>query len=293
MNAGVVVIIGAGPAGISAAIQLKRYGIEALLLEKARVGGLLWNANLVENYPGFPEGIPGPKLVALFERQMERIGVGVTRDEVLKLDFNRDRFLVKTRVTQEQADFVIVASGTKPRPFPVDVPVELHGKIYTDVWPLLHLREKHILVVGAGDAAFDYALNLARQNRVTLMNRSTETRCLPLLYERTIAHSQISHWVNAKIKAITQYEAGAGMQLCCMMEDGKLVGDYLVFAIGREPQQDFISPGLGQQEETLIQQGRLYYVGDVCNGLYRQTSIATGDGLRAAMKIYTKIRNDA
>ena len=66
-------IIGAGPAGITAAIQLKRYSIPFILLEKERVGGLLWNANLVENYPGFPAGVRGPKLIGLIEKQMERI----------------------------------------------------------------------------------------------------------------------------------------------------------------------------------------------------------------------------
>ncbi len=69
-----VIIIGAGPAGMTAAIQLKRYGIPFVLLEKERVGGLLWNANLVENYPGFPAGVSGPRLVGLIEKQMERIG---------------------------------------------------------------------------------------------------------------------------------------------------------------------------------------------------------------------------
>jgi thioredoxin reductase (NADPH) len=73
-----VAIVGAGPAGMTAAIQLKRYGIPFVLLEKERIGGLLWNANLVENYPGFPAGVSGPKLVGLIEKQMERVGVEVT-----------------------------------------------------------------------------------------------------------------------------------------------------------------------------------------------------------------------
>jgi len=80
-----VVIIGAGPAGISAAIQLKRYGIEPTLLEKEEIGGLLKNANLVENYPGFPNGVPGPELVKLFKKQLENAQIKVHFEKVLKL----------------------------------------------------------------------------------------------------------------------------------------------------------------------------------------------------------------
>src|SRR3990172_4711953 len=102
-----VLIIGAGPAGIAAAIQLKRYGIPFVLLEKERVGGLLWNANLVENYPGFPAGVSGPKLVRLIEKQMERLGVVVAEDVVEKLRRNATAFHVKTLQTEYQPRFVV------------------------------------------------------------------------------------------------------------------------------------------------------------------------------------------
>src|SRR3990172_13260177 len=116
-----VLIIGAGAAGIAAAIQLKRYGIPFVLLEKERVGSLLWNANLVENYPGFPAGVTGPKLVRLIEKQMARLEVDVTVDSVTKLRYKKTGIHVKTIQTEYHPRFVIVASGTKPNPLPIPV----------------------------------------------------------------------------------------------------------------------------------------------------------------------------
>jgi thioredoxin reductase (NADPH) len=91
-----IIIIGGGPAGITAAIQLQRYGCEPLLLEKRELGGLLWNANLVENYPGFPNGVRGEKLIGLMQKQAERLGVQVKREEVLKVKMKGWEFLVET-----------------------------------------------------------------------------------------------------------------------------------------------------------------------------------------------------
>ena len=133
-----ILIIGSGPAGLTAAIQLKRFGLTSILFEKDSVGGLLRNANLVENYPGFPNGIPGLKLIALFEKHLQNIDVKVTYGEVVKLDLVDDWFTVEVgRVsipaTQERTryltcvtapvplqpyHYVIIATGTKPKAIP-------------------------------------------------------------------------------------------------------------------------------------------------------------------------------
>ncbi len=91
-----VIIIGAGPAGLATAIQLKRYGVHLLLFERAQAGGLLHNANLVENYPGFPLGISGVDLVNLFMLQAQNLGIDVTYEEVIELSYDRGLFRVKT-----------------------------------------------------------------------------------------------------------------------------------------------------------------------------------------------------
>jgi thioredoxin reductase len=291
-------IIGAGPAGIAAAIQLQRYGLTPVLLEKDRVGGLLWNANLVENYPGFPQGIPGPKLVALFEKQMRRIGVGVTFDEVVNLDFDGAQFLVRTKLITHHASRVVIASGTQPRPIPIAIPPQAHDRVYSEVWPLAGVTGKQVAIVGAGDAAFDYALNLAgRGNSVTILHRGQETQCLPLLRERAAANPNITYREQTSITRIETDRTSGRLSLltshsslntdhCSLNTDHcSLITDYLILAIGRQPAMDFLTERVKLQAQRLQDDGKLYLVGDVHNGLFRQTAIAVGEGLRAAMQV--------
>jgi len=291
-----ILIIGAGPAGLTAAIQLKRFGLASILLEKDSVGGLLRNANLVENYPGFPNGIPGPKLIALFDKQIRRIGIEVTFDEVTDIDFDGQQFSVVAKRNTYQVSRIIIASGTKTKPIPAEIPPQVQGRVFSEVWPLRYVKDKHIVIVGAGDAAFDYALNLAKKNSVTILNRGTETNCLPLLWERAQKTRRIIYLAGITVSGVEADETGNRLKVQCMTNDPtghrSLVTDYLLFAIGREPQTDFLSEHVKMQAPALIESGKLYFVGDVHNGPFRQTAIAVGDGLRAAMQIYEKVRGN-
>ncbi len=287
-----VVIVGAGPAGVTAAIQLKRYGIPFVLLEKERVGGLLWNANLVENYPGFPAGVSGSKLVRLIEKQMERVGVEVTFDSVLRLHYNKTGFRIETIQTEYHARYVVVASGTKPIPFPLAVPMAAQDSVFSDVYHLLSESNKRIVIIGSGDAAFDYALNLTKnRNSVTILNRGREVKCLRLLWERAVADPAIEYRAETPLSSVdldeTPPERGGETvgRLKLRTEAGEsLKADYLLFAIGRIPQVSFLP------DEILNNRlDGVYFVGDVKNGRFRQAAIAAGDGLRAAMEIYSHL----
>jgi thioredoxin reductase (NADPH) len=280
-----VVIIGAGPAGVTAAIQLKRYGIPFVLLEEERVGGLLWNANLVENYPGFPAGVSGPKLVGLIEKQMERIGVEVSFAPVLQVAYDAKGFIVETRQETYRPCFVIVASGTKPNPFPLAIPDAARRLVFSDVYYLLDESNKHIAIIGAGDAAFDYALNLTKnRNSVTILNRGGDVKCLGSLWERAMAEPAIEYRAESPINSVCLDEAAGRLRV--QIEAGEsFEADYLLFATGRVPQLDFLADGFVEQRVE-----NLYFVGDVKNGLFRQAAIAAGDGLRAAMEIYHKLK---
>ncbi len=283
-----VVIIGAGPAGIAAAIQLRRYDIPFVLLEKERIGGLLWNANLVENYPGFPNGISGPKLVALFRKQMERIGVEVVLDEVITLDVGEKVLNVRARSSSYDPRVVVIASGTTPRPFPLEIPANVRNRVFSTVSPILNARRKHVVIVGAGDAAFDYALNLLRRNTVTVLNRDKAIQGLPLLWERARSSAAFHYCDEITVTDILTSETCNSLTLQCESNgaESTISADYIIFALGRESHMNFLSPHTREQEGTLLERGQLYFIGDVKNGPLRQTAIAAGDGLRAAMQIY-------
>ena len=283
-----ILIIGAGPAGATAAIQLRRYGIPFVLLEKERVGGLLWNANLVENYPGFPAGISGPKLVRLIEKQMVRLGVDVTVDSVTKLRYKKTGIHVKTIQTEYHPRFVIVASGTKPNPLPIPVHHAVRERVFSDVYHLLAESDKRIVIIGAGDAAFDYALNLTKnRNSVTILNRGRDVKCLGLLWERVRTEPAIEYRAETPVCKVELDQTVGRLKVQTEAKE-PIFADYLLFATGRVPQLSFLPDEIINNNLEGV-----YFAGDVKNGLYRQVAIAAGDGLRAAMEIYHKLNSEA
>ena len=288
-----VVVIGAGPAGLATALQLKRQGIDVLLLEGDRIGGLLHNANLVENYPGFPGGISGPHLVSLFVEQVDQVGVEIARETVVSLEYEKEHFRVATVDNSFLASIVVVATGTKPRVFAdVDIPDNLSGHVFYEVYPLLESEGKRIAIIGAGDAAFDYALNLSVKNEVYILNRGVEISCLPLLHQRTQENPRIEYIDQTRVLALEE-ASYRKMRIICEGNKGEIsfeVND-MIGAIGREPRLDFLANSLQKQISQLERESLFKFVGDVNNGRYRQTAIAVGDGIRAAMEIEQYLRN--
>ena len=287
-----VIIIGAGPAGLATAIQLKRFGVHPILFERAEAGGLLRNANLVENYPGFPPGISGVDLVSLFIQQSRNLSIEVTYEEVIELVYDKEIFQARTTQANYASKVTVIATGTKPVRFLVpSVPDELSDRVFYEVSDLLQAVNKNIVIVGSGDAAFDYALNLSRKNRITILNRGEQPKCLPLLWERAQKVSEITYKNNTEVYQLRK-DSNIGLWLDCYTPAGgiQVHTDYLVGAIGREACLDCVSDDFLQQAQVLQEQGLLYMIGDVKNGIYRQTAIAVGEGIMTAMKICRKLK---
>lgn len=282
-----VVIIGGGIAGISCAIQLVRYGIKPILIEKKNLGGLLLNANRIENYPGFPEGISGVKLTELLKRQLNQEKVQLLFEEVLSLELNGRYLKTVTKKLSLYSRLTVIASGTKPRKFgEVDIPDELTSRIFYEVHPLIELEDRKVAIVGGGDVAFDYALNLERKNEVVILNRGEKAKSIPVLRKRTEKTSKIDYIKNIRIFKISG-SVDNTLVLKCKIPGGQkeIKADYLLFAIGRRPQLDFVSPEVKNEISGKKRMKRIYLAGDVKNDIYRQAAIAAGDGIMVAMKI--------
>ncbi len=288
-----VAIIGAGPSGISAAIYLKRAGVSPLLLERRRVGGLLMNANLVENYPGFPRGIAGKDLVSLFNRQLLRWRIRVTKAEVSRVNRDGDQFHLVTSRGEFNARFLIVGTGTAPKS------ISLEGVDSIPRGMMLHeiadapsdLKGKMFLVVGGGDAAFDHALSISsRGGSAQVVFRGREPTCLRLLLARAGRENRIRLFRRTSILSVGMKDSRLAMSCSRGNSRLELIGDFLLIACGREPNMALLSPSLRKKATGFTgKDRRLYFVGDVKRGLSRQVGIAVGDGIAAAMDIVRQI----
>jgi thioredoxin reductase len=286
-----VAIVGAGPAGIAAAIQLQRSGIEFLLLEKNRIGGLLNEANLVENFPGIANGVPGKTLAARLKRQLSAAGINIEKAQVLCLGYHDGCFMIQTEKQIIMAGKVILACGTLPiSPGPPLNQLRFQERIFNSVLPLLKTKQKTIAIIGGGDAAFDYALHLAGKNKVHILNRSGKTRTLPVLLNRCRLHPDIIIHENSRLTDVMSKEGATEIILNISDplsgQKNKLVCHLILTAIGRMPALHFLDHDLRAAIEELQLQKKIYLAGDVGNGRFRQAAIASADGLRAAMEIH-------
>jgi thioredoxin reductase (NADPH) len=292
-----IAIIGCGPAGIAAGIQLRRMGESPLIFEAARVGGLLLDANMVENYPGFPDGIGGPQLVGLMREHLEGQAPNIIPEEVTRLDVLKTRpdsaggFQLATDEREIPCRLVLIASGTRARkPDGISIPEDVSDRVFSEVYPMGDVRDKHIVIVGSGDAAFDYAINLSKGNRVSILSRSARTRCLPLLRERAERIDSIEYY-GETLPTNLESLGDDRVRLRGDRPGGEfsIDADYVLLAIGREPRLDFLTDRLAVRLDALQSQGLLHLIGDVGRGIMRQTAIAAGDGVRAAMEAHTKL----
>jgi thioredoxin reductase len=263
-----VIIIGGGPAGIACAVQLKRYGFDPLLIEKESIGGLVKNAWRIDNYPGFPDGISGVDLVMKLQQHLQRFKIRYQISKAGIQHFDQGVFSLNDDTEELKAEYVVVAAGTEANPITMNIPDYYSDKVFTEVYPLRSVKDKTIEIVGAGDAAFDYAMTLSKYNTVTIHNRSTRLKCIPALLEIARQQPNISYIENS----------------CPSFSS-----DYTIFATGRKPSLGCLSNKIMDQSHALEAEGRLYFIGDFKNGMVRQCSVAIGDGVKAAMSIVKSI----
>jgi len=282
---------------MAAAMYLHRAGLAPLVLERGEPGGLLRNANLVENYPGFVGGIRGLELVERFSKQLDMLGIRVTRADVEMVSRSHGTFLIESDARELSARSVIAATGTRPKRVRLRGSKELLGsKVFNELvdMPLAHIAGKRTVVIGGGDATFDYSLNLAgRGCDVTIISRS-EPKCLSLLRARAEA-AGVDLVVGAAPEIVRDKIPGALLQ--CRIGKGRVeyAADYILMACGREPNIEVLSPGLRKMvknapriPETNVP--GLFLAGDVVRGTHRQTAIAVGDGVCAAMLVEEYLR---
>lgn len=275
---------------MAAAIYLQRAGVSPLLLERGEPGGLLRSANLVENYPGFPQGIPGKDLASRFRDQLAGVGAQVTRADVRSVRRIQSGFEIGIGARRTEATAVILATGTRPAETSLRGARTLRGKrLFGEIHELPRpLEGRRVLIIGGGDAAFDYALSLRGEGARTIIVSRSEPSCLALLRERTEAMGAETV-IGAQPEAVHRVRGGVAVDCAVGASKIVLAADLVLMACGRVPNIEVLSPNL---RHKIREDGKappetgvpgLYLAGDVVRDRQRQTGIAVGDGIRAAM----------
>jgi thioredoxin reductase (NADPH) len=281
-----IAIIGAGPAGCSAAVQCCRLGIKPLLLDATgQVGGLVKNARLIENYPGFIDGITGLDFKIELQKYLKKFKIDVINKEIIKISQKDDGFILnsKTNPTEEIfAKKIILATGTRPNHFSLPlIKNSVNPVVYYEVHDLLPFTPKQVIIIGGGEASFDYALSLSSKNcEVTIIIRSSTSKTKGLLLKEVESCSNIK--IKYNTTTLKWGKSSSGVDLL-INEDGraKLIhGEFILVAIGRNSTLSDFS--LETRGNIFTNLDGLFIAGDARLGGLGQIGTAIGDGLWAA-----------
>lgn len=294
-----LVIIGAGPAGLSCAIYAGRARISTLILEKMMAGGQTTLNDVIENFPGFPEGIPGFELAQKMADHARRFGARMETAEVSGIDFAARPMRLQTNAGEYSARSLLLSMGTRPRRLGVPGEREFYTKglsyCATCDGPLF--AGKQLMVVGGGDAAIEEALFLAGlASKVTVVHRRDQLRAERILQERAFAHDKIEFlWRSVVTRVIGDSAVRAVQVRDVATGDEKDVPiDGVFVAVGTVPQTDFLPPEIQRDEGGFIVTGPdlqtsvegVFAAGDLRVGSYRQITCAVGDGTLAYRGIF-------
>ncbi len=293
-----LVIIGGGPAGLTAAIYAGRARINTLLLSGNMPGGQPGNTNEVENYPGFPQGISGAELAQRFQSQAERFGADIVPDSVADVDFSTKPFSIETTRKAYQAKSAIVATGAEPRRLGVPGEDEFFGRGVSACATCdgFFYKDKRVIVVGGGDSALDEAIFLTRfASEVIIIHRRDELRATQIYQEQAFENPKISFVWDSVVEEILGDQTVNGVRVRNVQTDETSVveADGVFIYIGMVPKTEIFDGQLELDERGYIVSNDQQYTnvpgvfvaGDVQDPRYRQVVVAAGTGAVAAMEV--------
>ena len=295
-----VIIIGSGPAGYTAAIYAARANLTPLMLTGVQAGGQLTLTTLVENYPGFVDGIQGPELMETMRKQAERFGTEMIAEDATAVDFGRRPFVVRTGETIYEGDAVIIATGATAKLLGLDAEAKLMGRGVSTCATCdgFFFKDQNIMVVGGGDSAMEEALYLARLGRkVEVVHRRDSLRASKIMQDRARQNPKIEFIWNSTVDDIRDVQGGKVTAVRLKnLKTGALDErpvDGLFIAIGHRPNTEIfrgqiellpndyvkVVPGTTQTSVPGV-----FAAGDVQDHVYRQAVTAAATGCMAALE---------
>jgi len=297
-----VIIIGSGPAGLTAALYTARANMSPLVLEGMQPGGQLTITTEVENYPGFEHGIQGPELMDIMRKQAIRVGADCQFKEATSVDFSKRPFTVKSYDEVFTADTVIIATGASAKllGIPSEGNYMGHGVSACATCDGFFFKNQKVLIVGGGDTAMEEANYLSHHaSEVVLVHRREAFRSSKIMSERTEKNPKISMMLNKVVKEVIGTEEGGRKQMTgVLLEDTvtkevtEVKAEGLFIAIGHQPNTKLFKGVLDMDEvgylkvtpgSTYTNVPGVFAAGDVADKTYRQAITAAGSGCMAAI----------
>jgi len=292
-----VLILGSGPGGLSAALYAARADLNPIVLTGMELGGQVSLTHIVENYPGFPEGVGGNELVELFQKQAERFGAKLEFDSATEVDLSERPFRIKTYNTTYLADALIVTTGATPRHLGIPGEVELTGRGVSycatcDGW---FFKDKDLIVVGGGDSALEEGLFLTRYAKsVKIVHRRDELRAGQILQNRAKSNPKIKFVWNTIVTEINGGEAveSVRFQNTVTAEESIAKIDGVFIFIGHIPNTSIFEGQLEMDELGYLINDRymqtnvpgVFTAGEVSDPHFRQVITSAGMGAAAAIQ---------
>jgi len=293
-----VIIIGSGPAGLTASIYASRARLSTLVIGGATWGGQLMLTNEVENFPGFPNGILGPELIANMRMQAERLGAKIMFEDVTAVDFSSRPFKISVGDRVFEAKTVIIATGASAKWLGLPSEERLRGRGVSAcaTCDAPFFRDKKAFVVGGGDTAMDEALALSKYAReVTVVHRRDRLRASKILQERVFANKKINFVWNSVVVDILGEDRVEGVRLKNVQtgEESTLATDAVFVAVGYKPNTDVFKGQIDLDEngyirahdETKTSVEGVFVAGDNQDKRYKQAITAAGAGCKAALDV--------
>jgi thioredoxin reductase (NADPH) len=293
-----VLILGSGPAGLTAALYAARAELKPVLLTGMEYGGQVSLTHMIENYPGFPEGIGGSQLVELFQKQAEKFGAEIEFDRAIQADLSQRPFKITTDNRTYLAESLIITTGATPRHLEIPGEVEFTGRGVSycatcDGW---FFKEKDVIVVGGGDSALEEGLFLTRYARsITIVHRRDTLRAGAVLQNRAFQHPKVKFIWNTILTEIMGDEAVKSVKMKNVVsgEVSELRTDGVFIFIGHSPNTQLFEGQLELNQDRYIISDHLmktnvpgvFVAGEVADPHFRQVITSAGMGAAAAISV--------